>query len=66
MQEQDYLIVRTKQGYFITPGNNVTLPSVKVIGKDIIFDEDADIMKLIESGELQYKKKALAAPLQIE
>ena len=65
MQEKEYMVVKTNKGYFVTPGNGVKLPSGKVIGTDIIFGEDADIMQLIESGELLYRDKALAAPLDL-
>ena len=63
MQEQEYLVVKTNKGYFVTPGNGVRLPSGKVIGTDIILDETKDIQHLIESGDLMYKDKALSAPL---
>ena len=65
MQEKEYMVVSTDKGYFVTPGNGVKLPSGKVIGTDIILDENSDIMHLIESGELLYRDKALAAPLDL-
>src|SRR5258708_4174387 len=43
IEEEDYMVVRSKKGYFVTPGDGVKLPNGKIIGKDIILDEDADI-----------------------
>ncbi len=66
MQAKMYQVVRTKQGYFITPGDGVKLPNGKVIGKDIILDENADIFSMMgNQNELLYKDKALAAPLTL-
>ena len=62
----DYQIVRTDAGYFIAPGDGVTLPNGKVIGKDIMLDEKADIEKLMKDDQgLMYKGKAFAAPLML-
>ena len=66
MQATEYQIVYTKKGYFITPGEGVKLPNGKVIGKDIILDEDADIPALmIDTDGLLFKDRALAAPLDL-
>ena len=66
IQAKEYQIVYTKKGYFITPGNDVKLPNGKVIGKDIILDEDANIpAMMIDEDALMFKKRALAAPLDL-
>ncbi len=66
MQDQEYQVVYTKKGYFITPGEGVKLPNGKVIGKDIIFDENADIDALARDGkDLSFEGNALAAPLKM-
>jgi len=66
IQQKEYQVVRTKKGYFITPGDGVVLSSGKVVGKDVILDENADIKAMMQKdGELNYKGKALAAPLAI-
>ena len=49
IQAKEYQIVQTKKGYFITPGEKVTLPNGKVIGTDIILDEDADIAMMMHN-----------------
>lgn len=62
LQEQNYMVVRTQQGYFITPRDGVQLPNGKVIGTDIILDENANILEMIqENGPLSYQGKPLAA-----
>jgi len=66
MQEKEYMIVRTKDGHFITPGNGVILPNQKEIGKDIILDEKADIPAMMNNPELlNYKGRALAGKVTI-
>lgn len=62
----EYQVVKTKKGYFITPGDGVKLPSGHVIGKDIIFDEDADIQAMIYDNKvLLVEDRPLAVPLSI-
>lgn len=62
----EYQVVRTKNGYFIVPGEGVELPNGKVIGKDLIFDESADIMKMMGDPEsLRYQDKSFAVLLDI-
>lgn len=66
MQGIEYQIVRTDAGYFIVPGEGVTLPNGQVIGKDILLDEKADIATLSqEGGALHFKGKALAAQIPV-
>jgi len=66
IQEKEYMIVRTKKGYFITPGEGVELGNGKVVGKDVILDENADIYKMMFDEEaLMSEGKALAAPLSV-
>ncbi len=63
---KEYMVVRTEKGYFITPGNGVTLPNGKIIGKDIILDKDANIgCMMFEESALSYKKTPLAAHILI-
>ncbi len=66
IQGKVYEIVRTKKGYFIVPGTGVMLNDGRVIGKDIIFDRNADIAKMTEErGVLNFNGKPLAARLEI-
>jgi hypothetical protein len=67
MQGKEYMVVRTKKGYFVTPGEGVKLPSGKIIGVDIKLDEDADIEAMMKNDkQFGYKGKALAVPLVIK
>ncbi|MCA9770036.1 hypothetical protein KC460_01540 [Candidatus Dependentiae bacterium] len=66
IQEKEYMVVRTKDGYFITPGQGVRLPNGKTIGTDVILDEDADIISMMrDENALMYQGKSFAAPLTI-
>jgi len=66
IQEEDYIVVRTKKGYFITPGDGVKLPNGKIIGKDIILDENADIELMMHDDQaLSYRGQPLAAQITI-
>jgi len=65
-QEKEYLVVRTNQGYFVTPGEGVILPNGKVIGKDIMLDENADIAAMAQDDQqLRFEGKALAVKLKL-
>jgi len=60
----EYQIVHTKNGYFITPGQGVKLPNGKIIGKDIMLDEHADIMAMMQDEQqLRFCDRPLAAPI---
>lgn len=62
IQTIEYQLVRTKNGYFVTPGNGVKLPNGKIVGKDIVLTENTDINTLINNKDaFSYKGKALAA-----
>jgi hypothetical protein len=67
IQSIEYLLVRTKKGYFVTPGEGVKLPNGKIVGTDIKLDENADIEAMMkDEKQLGYKGKALAAPLVVK
>ena len=62
----EYQVVSTKKGYFITPGDGVTLPNKKVVGKDIILDQKANIDAMMTDPQLlEYKDQPLAARLNL-
>lgn len=66
MQGKEYLVVRTKKGLFITPGEGVKLPNGKIIGKDISLDENADLLAMTrDSQALMYKDRPLAQKLDL-
>ena len=66
IQNKVYQIVKTDLGLFIVPGNGVILSDGKIIGKDIIFDKDADIEKMADKdGSLYNNGRPLAAKLEL-
>ncbi len=66
VQGKEYMVVRTKKGYFITPGKDVKLPNGLEVGKDIILNEDADIEAMMRNPQkLLFKNRPLAARLNI-
>jgi hypothetical protein len=67
IQSIEYLLVRTKKGYFVTPGKGVRLPNGKIVGEDIKLDEDSDIEAMMkDEQQFGYKGKSLAAPVDIK
>jgi hypothetical protein len=61
-----YQVVSTKKGYYVTPGDGVELPNKKVIGKDIVLDQKANIdAMMVNDQELMYKDRPLAARLEL-
>lgn len=67
VQEKEYEVVSTKKGYFIVPGKGVELANGKIIGTDIILDENADIAAMMQDKDkLMFEGKPLAAPLVTE
>jgi hypothetical protein len=66
IQGKEYQVVRTQQGYFVTPGDGVRLPNGKVVGTDIRLDEHADMRSLMHDEQgLMSKGKPLAAPFSV-
>lgn len=69
IQHSDFQVVRTHQGYFVAPGEGTKLPNGLTVGKDIILNETADIIKMAQQGGvLNYKGKSLtiAIPTQTQ
>ncbi len=63
---KEYQVVRTNKGYFITPGEGVTLPNGTTIGKDIVLNETSDIAAMSQDKQpLNYNHQALAVPIQV-
>ena len=66
IQEKLYQVIKTYKGYFIVPGDGVKLASLKVIGKDIVFDSNSDIESMIVAGGvLNSENRPLAAKIKI-
>ncbi|HRN77644.1 MAG TPA: hypothetical protein PLU71_00220 [Candidatus Dependentiae bacterium] len=66
VQGIEYQIVHTNDGYFITPGEGVVLPSGKQIGKDVMLDKDADIGAMLTDPTIfLLEDRDLAGSLQL-
>lgn len=64
IQDQQYLIVKTKKGYYIVPGDGVKLSNGKIMGRDIVIHYDTNIQALTHDPlGLSYEGHALAAPI---
>lgn len=67
IQDTYYQVVKTNDGYFIVPGPGVQLNNGKIIGNDIVFDKNADILAMTRNPEqLMFDDKALAAQIMID
>jgi len=66
IQEKFYVLLKTKQGYFIVPGNGVRLSNGQIIGKDIKLNEKSNMYQLMQDPQgLWSKSGALAAEIKI-
>jgi hypothetical protein len=51
IQQKPYQIVKTRKGYYITPGDGVKLGNGKVVGKNIVMDYKSDIDSMVKDPE---------------
>lgn len=66
VQQEQYIILKHNNGYYIVPGDGVVLGNGKKIGKDIILDESCDIEKLLQDPEgLKSSQGVLGAQIGI-
>lgn len=66
MQQEQYVVMKTKSGYYIVPGHGVKLSNGKVMGRDVIITPETDIEKMmIDSDALQSAEGNLAARITI-
>jgi uncharacterized protein YkvS len=62
IQGKLYQIIKSKDAIIIAPGDGVELSNGKIIGKDIIINQDTDIEKFFADKEtVEYKGKPLFA-----
>lgn len=64
---REYEIVSTRKGYYIVPGDGVSLANGKVIGKTLLLNNTTDIEALMSDpqGLMSSQGKPLAAPIEI-
>lgn len=66
IQGKYYIVAVTKKGHFVVPPDGVELSEGKIIGKDIVINEDTDVIALTKDPEgLQYNGKPLAAQIKV-
>lgn len=67
VQNIEYQIIKTNKGFFITPGDGVVLPNGKIVGKDVILNENSDIATMMHDDRaLMSKGHELAAALPLK
>ncbi|MFC1894821.1 hypothetical protein ACFLYH_02635 [Candidatus Dependentiae bacterium] len=60
-----YQIIKTKEGYFVVPGEGVKLPNGFQVGKDFKLTHKTDISRmLLNNGKLNYKGRPLGLKLK--
>lgn len=51
VNDKQYAIVKTKNGYYVVPGDGIQLSNGKVVGKDIIINKDTDMEALLKDPQ---------------
>lgn len=66
INQQVYQILQTKSGYYIVPGDGVTLSNGKKIGLDFMLDENSDMDEMMQDPEcLKSSAGALVAQIPV-
>ena len=66
IQSHCYELVRCRDGFYIVPGIGVRLPSGKIMGKDIVVNEQVNGAELLSKGQpLNYEGYLLARELML-
>ncbi len=66
IQSEEYLVVVTYKGNFITPGIGVQLPNGKTVDRSILLNKNADIEAMMKPGALfNHEGKPLAVKLDV-
>jgi len=67
IQGVEYQVVHAKDGLFIIPGDGVSLPNGKTIGKDIIVNEQSQVETMLHKDDtLCYKEYCFAKKLDFQ
>jgi hypothetical protein len=65
LQGKFYELIKTKYGYYLIPGNKVTLPNGYIVGKDFSIDTNTQIDNLTKpNGYLNYRGTPLARKIK--
>jgi hypothetical protein len=66
VQEQQYIILDNKSGYFIVPGDGVELANGSIVGEDFILDYETDMdQAILRDDELKSDSGVLAVQLDV-
>jgi hypothetical protein len=66
VQEQQYVILDNKSGYFIVPGDGVELANGSIVGEDFILDFETDMdQAILRDDELKSESGVLAVQLNV-
>ncbi|MBN2267009.1 MAG: hypothetical protein JW725_01560 [Candidatus Babeliaceae bacterium] len=66
IQGRSYAVVKTTKGYFVVPGDGITLSNGRTIGKDIIINGTSDIPAMMrDRNALLYRDRPLAAAITV-
>lgn len=63
LQGVEYQVVQAHEGLFIVPGEGVSLPNGKIVGKDVIFDENSHIIDMLRNDDSLYYEQYKFAEL---
>lgn len=67
IQQKFYEVVRAQDGFFVVPGEGVTLPTGLVMGKDVVIKRQTQVGPMIRpDGKLFFKGIKLAKRLQFK
>lgn len=62
IDNKEYQVIKTAEGYYVVPGDGVKLPNGKIMGTDVIIDRSTLMKELIsDGGDLNYKNRPLGA-----
>ena len=67
LQGKFYEVMRTREGFFITPGIGVKLPNHQIIGKDFVITPNTIMTDLLaDGGPMNYKGQELARKIEFK
>lgn len=66
IEGREYILIKTKSGYYVIPADGVRLPNGSVMGKDVVVDTSTDMRAFMrDHDELIFKDKPLVARIDI-
>ena len=66
IQEEMYVILHNKSGYYIVPGDGVKLLNGKVVGTDVVLDYQTDMKQaMLQEDALKSESGVLAVKIDV-